>query len=380
MNFVRVGPTRTKVSAAGNHRTVAPIDYGGQVHQMWIATSGDIPFLEHERGDIWLPAILSLAMRRREDIVMRDPISDRRREAVERVQDIFLSWYPKRLSRVSIKAPRSDASRRRRLTARRTAPNDGRAPDSRAAATCFTGGVDSFFSLVSNPEIGAMVYAFGLDIPLHRRAAAQRVDAELRHIAREFGVDYLWARTNLRGLFGKQVSWGYETHGAVLASVGLVLSPAIESLRIPSTHTHAVNFPWGSHPSLDPLWSTRRLTVIHDGAETSRAAKTSRLADEALAQKHLRVCFMQFTEHNCSRCMKCMRTMATLTLLGRLDAFTTFTQPLDLERLRAQTLVTKNDVYQMEDVLALGKSVPGHEVLKEAIQSLVTAYYDKHSP
>ena len=248
------------------------------------------------------------------------------------------------------------------------------------AATCFTGGVDSFYTLLTNPDVGAIIYGHGLDIPLkHRATAGRRVDAELRRIAQESGIDYFRARTNLREVFGKQVSWGFLTHGSVLASIGLVLSPVIESLRIPSTHLIGTDIAWGSHPSLDPLWSTDRLTVIHDGAEASRVEKTRRLADEPLAQQHLRVCFMQFRKLNCSRCVKCMRTMAALTFLDRLDAFPTFTGPVDLDRLQAKKLRTANDLIQMNDVLALGATVSGHEDLKDAIQSMVTAYHDQQS-
>ena len=287
MSDIRVGPTRTRVTAARNHRTVAWINYGGQAQRLWIQTSADIAFLEHDLGDIWLPAVLPLAMSRGEKIVLRDPISDQRREAAERVQDIFVSWYPKKLSRVAIQAPPSNTPRPRRLRLRRK-------PDPRVAATCFTGGVDSFYTLLTNPDVGAIVYGHGLDIPLkHRATAGRRVDAELQRVAQESGIDYFRARTNLREVFGKQVSWGFLTHGSVLASIGLVLSPVIESLRIPSTHLIGTDIAWGSHPSLDPLWSTDRLTVIHDGADASRVDKTRRLADEPLAQRHLRVCFLR---------------------------------------------------------------------------------------
>ncbi len=233
--------------------------------------------------------------------------------AADKVQDIFVSWYPQRMSRVTITAPPSEAPKRHWWR--------GRKPDRRIAATCFTGGVDSFYTLYTNPELAAIIYCRGLDIPLARRKAAQRVDAELRHISQQSGLDYLWARTNLREVFGKRLSWGAISHGAVLASIGLVQSPVIASLRIPASHTFDADFPWGSHPALDPLWSTDRLSVIHDGADTPRAEKTRQLADDSLAQQHLRVCFAQFRQNNCSRCLKCMRTMATLTLLDRLRRF-----------------------------------------------------------
>lgn len=368
VSVIRVGPTRTKVTSGGNHRTVAPIRYADRTERLWIATGPDIPFLEHDLGDVWLPAVLALAMRRGEDLVLRDPISDQRREAVDMVQDIFASWYPTKMTRVTITAPPSNAPKRKWLRARRR--------EDRLEATCFTGGVDSFYSLLTNPDVGAIVYGLGLDIPLSRHKASHRVDADLRQIAHESRVEYLWARTNLREVFGTRVSWGSMSHGAVLASLGLVLSPKIASLRIPASHTFDADFAWGSHPALDPLWSTDRLKVIHDGADTPRSEKTRRLADETLAQQHLRVCFLQFRQNNCSRCLKCMRTMATLSLLERLDDFPTFTEPLDLDRLQEHAITKRNEAFMMHDVLNLGAGVPGHEDLKAVIESMVTTYDD----
>lgn len=355
----------------GRHRTATVIRFADKRLPAFVVTEGDIPFVEHDKGDIWLPATLIIAMRRGERLVLADPISDARRASLDAIQDLFASWYPTRMKRVEVRAPRSDAPRGVKKLIDKV--SESRRPR-RDEATCFTGGVDSFYSRLTNDDLSTIVYAFGLDIPLEETAACKRVDKALRDIAAESGDRYIRLRTNLRDLLRWRTLWGYESHGAVLASLGTVLAPAISTLRIPATHTHEANIPWGSHPELDPLWSTDSLRIVHDGGDASRAVKTARLADEPLAQRHLRVCYKQFETTNCGECLKCMRTMATLQLLDRQDAFETFERPLDLELLRSMSLRSPNDAFQMKDVLRLAETVPGHEDLKDAMASLVAAH------
>lgn len=376
MRTVKVGQTRQRVTNRGRHRTTTVIRFADKRLRAFIVTEGDIPFVEHDKGDIWLPAALIIAMRRGERLVLADPISDARRESLDAIQDLFVSWYPKRMKRVEVQAPPSDARRGLERVGRWIAE---RMSPPRDEATCFTGGVDSFYSRLTNDAVNAIVYAFGLDVPLEEKAAGERVDEVLRTIAAESGDRYIWLRTNLRELLRWRTLWGYESHGAVLASLGAVLAPAISTLRIPATHTTEAEIAWGSHPELDPLWSTDRVRIVHDGGDASRAAKTAWLASEPLAQRHLRVCYSQFERANCGECMKCMRTMATLKLLGRLDDFETFDGPLDTELLRTMTLRSPNDVFHMKDVIRLAETVPGHDDLKDALASLVTAHEESSS-
>jgi hypothetical protein len=374
MRAVKVGRTRQRVTERGRHRTATVIRFAHKRLRAFIVTQGDIPFVEHDKGDIWLPAALIIAMRRGERLVLADPISDDRRASLDAIQDLFVSWYPERMKRVAVHAPPSDAPRGIKRLSRRV--NEHRRPP-RDEASCFTGGIDSFYSRMTNNGVDAIVYAFGLDIPLEEKAACKRVDTTLRDIAAESGDRYIWLRTNLRELLRWRTLWGHESHGAVLASLGTVLAPAISTLRIPATHTNEADIAWGSHPELDPLWSTSTLRIVHDGGDASRAVKTARLAGEPLAQRHLRVCYEQFETTNCGECMKCLRTMATLQLLGRLEAFETFERPLDIDLLRSMSLRTPNDAFQIRDVLGLAEAVPGHEDLKDALASLLAAHEER---
>lgn len=47
---------------------------------------------------------------------------------------------------------------------------------------------------------------------------------------------------------------------------------------IPSTYRYDELLPWGSQPLTDPLLGTSRLTIVHDGADFSRADKIGTIA------------------------------------------------------------------------------------------------------
>ena len=125
---------------------------------------------------------------------------------------------------------------------------------------------------------------------------------------------------------------------------------------------------------LDPLWTTERLSVVHDGAESTRAAKITRIADNLVVQGHVRVCLKEWDELNCGRCAKCLRTMAALDLLDQLPAVRTFPDEIDLDALRDVKLKDANDLFQFEDCLRLAHSRSGHDELTAVLEDLVDGY------
>ena len=75
----------------------------------------------------------------------------------------------------------------------------------------------------------------------------------------------------------------------------------------------------GSHPALDPLWSTETLEFVHDGCEATRIEKVALIAEPDVALKFLRVCGEDHNgAYNCGWCEKCIRTKINFISLGRL--------------------------------------------------------------
>ena len=102
-----------------------------------------------------------------------------------------------------------------------------------------------------------------------------------------------------------------------MAAVGhaALLEPAF--LFIGGSYHVANPVPMGSHPAVDGLFSSQRLTVIHDGWRFSRLEKVRDLATWPTALAALRVCPANAgDEINCGRCEKCLRTRLELLAAG----------------------------------------------------------------
>jgi hypothetical protein len=185
--------------------------------------------------------------------------------------------------------------------------------------------VDSFFTLL-RPRHGLhptravaidhFVTIHGFDIPLDRDEAFSRLSARVCRIAAETGCVPLRVATNLRETRWSEADWGRLGHGCALAAVCHALDGVVGTVLVPSGAAYEDAGPWASHPITDPLLSSSRLRVIHDGASADRVEKLELLAGSPMALRELRVCFRSETDENCGVCPKCVRTMLTLELLG----------------------------------------------------------------
>lgn len=201
------------------------------------------------------------------------------------------------------------------------------APRMRSSALMFSGGVDSFYSLLRGPVApDALVMVEGFDIPLDNTARRQAALSAVEQIAAELQIQAIRLSTNLREhSYFRTVNWE-KSHGGALACVGHLLRDHISHVLISSSHSYKdLDKPWGSHFRLDPLWSSDQLAVLHVGATHKRTGKLMAIAHEPLVQKYLRVCWEgESGDLNCGTCEKCVRTQLVLLSVERLHQFRTF--------------------------------------------------------
>jgi hypothetical protein len=111
--------------------------------------------------------------------------------------------------------------------------------------------------------------------------------------------------------------WSYLHHGAALAAVvhAATRDPAQVFLAASFDVPHMV--PWGSHPLVDPQYSSQRITLIHEGIRFSRLAKVREIAHSRFGLANLRVCPANAAGRlNCGVCEKCIRTRLELLAAG----------------------------------------------------------------
>lgn len=207
-------------------------------------------------------------------------------------------------------------------------PDDAPAPEpaNAAAALCFSGGVDAFYTLLrGGSHIDRLVYVVGYDVSLRERRRAASVTALLRDVAHHAGCESTVIHTNLRRHpLVKGTPW-LRAFGGALAAIGHLLRGSVNRILLSGDGLGFEHPEVGSRPSTDPLHGSARLAVEHVAAGVTRLEKILALADEPLVQRHLRVCWNNVgSEMNCGRCEKCIRTMLALDACGMLGRFSGF--------------------------------------------------------
>jgi hypothetical protein len=299
-------------------------EIAGRSRGLWLHTAERVP----PRPDAVVPATVLLAMVTGGTLRVPGTVSPRMLAGVEGIQAILAGWsrgWP--LTDVPLRRVEVVADRRAE------APH---VPGRRVAAF-FSGGVDSFATVLARPEVTDLIFVAGLDVPLSDPARLDRVEAHLREAAAELGRRLIRVDTNLRQLADPILNWQVY-YGSALAAVAVMLSGAYRRIHLSGYDSYANVLPSGVHPLIDHLWAPDGLEIFHDGATMDRAERVARLAHDPVARRRLRVCWQNVgAELNCGVCHKCMVTMVPLAALGVLERFETF-PGLDLDRLVAMDI------------------------------------------
>ncbi|HZS33603.1 MAG TPA: hypothetical protein VFC42_09510 [Methylomirabilota bacterium] len=323
--------------------------------------AGAFPFRYEVEGDEvasgpepFVAASLLLCMRAGEPLRVPGRVSPRLLSGLERIEEIFHVW-DRRLRPVPVEADPA------------VAPPP---PGKRGVACFFSGGVDSFYSVLKHAgALSALVFCIGWDPARDAGGRWARALVAARAAAGELGLPLVTVETNLHPLRDRVVSWRLY-HGAALASVALLLGARFRRVLIPASHSYADLYPLGSHPLVDPLWSTEATELVHDGCEATRAERAARVAASPVALRWLRVCAAgDGASLNCGRCEKCLRTMVALRAAGSLERCRTFGRPLDLDAVAALALDTVHLRAFAEDNLRAVEAGPGDPALAAALRA-----------
>jgi hypothetical protein len=285
-----------------------------------------------ENGDPFLAAVLLPAMKTGETVEIPGCVSPRLLRASDKIQALYKS-FDDSLSYAQIRAvSRGEHSRPINRTSRK--------------GLFFSCGVDSYYSLFKNltnhPQdeetITDLIAVRGFDTSFASDPAVFRtVLANTRTVSKEFRKNVLPVATNVRDLAVRFVDWADLYVGAAIASVALSLEDVFEKVYVASSYSRDQLIPYGSHPALDPMWSTEQLSIVHDACETQRVDKARFIAQFPVVTKTLRVCtYGPFSQsiYNCGICEKCLRTMVDLYVAGALRKCATLPNFIDLRLLR----------------------------------------------
>jgi len=299
----------------------------GLPERLWFQVPPELAGSLATTGDALLPPLLVAAMRRAARLVIDGEVSAALLGATPAIMELFeqaSEAIGQPMCRVAVEA--------------QCRPREARGP---AAGAFFSGGIDSFYTVLRNAaryemndarRITHLITVHGFDVRIEDRALFTEVRERLSGAARDLGMLLVPVKTNVRDVVSG-IPWEYA-HGAAMAGTGLALGCLLHTCYIAGARSMRTSGFWGTHPGLDPLWSTETLEFVSDGPMLGRMMKAPFVVASAVARHSLRVCWKNPNgAYNCGRCEKCLRTMVIFTLCGALGRVETLPAAVDCEAL-----------------------------------------------
>ncbi|MFO1131855.1 MAG: hypothetical protein U1E16_07590 [Hyphomicrobiales bacterium] len=238
------------------------------------------------------------------------------------------------------------------------------------SALLFSGGVDSFYSLLKLIEHRR---APGYLVSINAGAYSDRQEwmaafDNLDGIASKFGLPVIYMDTNFHHLFPKP---NLASHSLRNLSAATLLAGLVSTLFYSTSETlrdinYAESKDTGVMSLMEPLLlnalQRQDISTVMFGNDVSRVSKTEQISSNAIVQSHLDVCTNSDYQVNrgkgplnCGQCRKCIRTMFTLEAFGALDRFASCFQidnfrqnrAAHMERLKQSHLLLDRDAVDL---------------------------------
>ncbi|OMH38862.1 hypothetical protein [Motiliproteus sp. MSK22-1] len=152
-----------------------------------------------------------------------------------------------------------------------------------------------------------------------------------RNFSEGLGKPLIAVETNFKSFTSFYGLVRFTNFGSCLACIGLILG--FETVYLSSSATYRKIMFSGSHPLVDPFWSTEVTRFIHCGLEADRSDKIKYLCSNREAIDNLWVCWKK-PEINCGKCPKCIRTYVALLTNDIIDfKFREKPEPGDIQKV-----------------------------------------------
>ncbi len=277
-------------------------------------------YLTHDRSDAFVLALLELAMEKKCDIEYQAPLSETLKYQLEQY---LITVYSKKLKGL--------------FPVKLTGKTTGEVPESAGVAgTGFSGGVDSFYSVLSHLDseypskrvTHVLLAVNGAALTGMSEAIDQRWFADLKYkfspITKELGVEFVCVNSNISLLnqYKKTLKGGdYVVTSSFVHALRKLFGTYYWASTYEADILEFSNEDAGfMEPFAVPLTSVEGLRFYHSGCEVNRIEKVAYIADHPVVQKSLTVCG---ESENCGYCVKCLRTMTELYSLNKLEKFGT---------------------------------------------------------
>ncbi len=312
---------------------------------MWFEVPDDAAPREAASDAFALIALLA-AMRLGRGLAFAAPLSAGLRANLDELVAIYSMWFPQ-FTAIEIDADVVDAP-----------------PGGTGRALFFSGGVDSFHTLVTRRHrFDRLIYVGGLDTGVGDHGLLDAIRASVRSAAVAADLPLVEVQTNAKSVLEPYADWTRHSHSLVLAAVGHAMSGTLGHCTFSSDRTYRDLMPYGTHPVTAPLFGSDRLQVESVGWGVTRVDKVAAIAGSDVAMDHLRVCWENLDgAFNCGRCDKCIRTKIDLALAGALERCATFDDDLDPARIAATDAIPPGTRHYLMPSLERARQIGRDEI------------------
>jgi hypothetical protein len=144
----------------------------------------------------------------------------------------------------------------------------------------------------------------------------------LRGVARVAGLSLIGVSGSVE-ILAEDDSFFFEaSHSAHLVAPAHLFPRRLSAVSVAATYDARNLVPWGSHPLLDPSYSSSAIEILHQNFGRTRLERTACVARARDILPWLIVCAegpLEPGRNNCGRCEKCLRTMLALLLADSLE-------------------------------------------------------------
>ena len=344
----------TRLDRRGNDWfVVCPVELLGEASDWWISVETAFVGALDVSPSPFLSVATLLAALHGQDIEIVEPVSDVHVANCRAAAAILHEWWGWRVPQVRYVSSAVDQSP--------TEPDvDESGPSESLTGLLFTRGVDSTSVLLQGldgdgPRADLLIFVDGIE-PVHSPLTVAQNWRDIAAVADSIGLPVARLHTNLRSVVEHWIRWE-DSHGAVLIGTALALGRSLRSLLIAPTSPASGTSAFGSHPELDPLWSTAGTTVVPADPRGSRVDRLRRIVHRPEILPTLKFCWASDQRGNCGRCRKCLMTASAFVAIGETNLIpVVFDAPLSISAIRA--LPSSPSTLMAEVLAALRTSTP----------------------
>lgn len=298
-------------------RLQAVFEINGNKNILWYETEKEYGnFLTYERADAFVVGLLWYALKKKHDIHVLAPISERLYYSINKYISPVMAQMHGYKVRVYSEELISEPL-----------------PSAGAVGTGLSCGIDSFSTILEHmkddvPENYKITHFTFFNVGSHKSFGGKKAfdlftarTNFVKACADELGKALITVDSNLSDILKM---WFGPTNTFRSVSGVLALQKLFKTYYYSSAvHIKDFKLTKGDSASYDifnlPMLSTESTTLFSSCTDLTRVEKTRKVADFPLSEKYLNVCFNQ--AFNCGGCAKCLRTLLTLELIGALDKY-----------------------------------------------------------